>query len=32
MEVVSVVAGTAAVTALHGTHAIKSLVFFALGQ
>jgi len=25
-----VVAGTAAVTALHGTHAIKSLVFFLI--
>jgi hypothetical protein len=31
MEVATVVAGRAAVTALHGTHAIKFLVFFFWG-
>jgi len=31
MEVATVVAGTATVTAVHETHAIKSVVVFALG-
>jgi hypothetical protein len=31
MEVDTVIAATAAVTAAHGTHTIKSVVVFALG-